>query len=146
MLAICIRVVESESVESHVFSWSRSRFSKLLESESVFKTAGVGVGFQNCWSRSRFFKTAGVGFSKLLESESESNISTMSEQPPVMLPNPCRHHQLCRKMRSPPSILLENEATAANFVGKWGHRRHFLREKWLPTWSKLSTHIIRSIV
>ena len=41
-------------VESHVFSWSRSRF---------FKTAGVGVGFlkllesesvfQNCWSRSR---------------------------------------------------------------------------------------------
>ena len=38
-----------------------------LESESVFKTAGVGVG-----SRSRFFKTAGVGvgFSKLLESES----------------------------------------------------------------------------
>ena len=46
------RVVESESVESHVFSWSRSRF---------FKIAGVGVGFlkllesesvfQNCWSR-----------------------------------------------------------------------------------------------
>ena len=29
------RVVESELVESHVFSWSRSRF---------FKTAGVGVG------------------------------------------------------------------------------------------------------
>ena len=28
----------------------------------------AGVGFQNCWSRSRFFKTAGVGFSKLLES------------------------------------------------------------------------------
>ena len=53
---IVTRVVESESVESHVFSWSRSRFSKLLESESVFKTAGVGVG-----SRSRFFKTAGVG-------------------------------------------------------------------------------------
>ena len=47
-----------------------SRFSKLLE--SVFKTAGVGVSFQNCWSRSRFFKTAGVGvgFLKLLESES----------------------------------------------------------------------------
>ena len=41
-------------MESHVFSWSRSR---------VFKTAGVG-------SRSRFLKTAGVGFSKLLESES----------------------------------------------------------------------------
>ena len=37
------RVVESESVESQIFSWSRSRF---------FKTAGVG---------SRFFKTAGVG-------------------------------------------------------------------------------------
>ena len=76
-------------MESHVFSWSRSR-----ELESVFKTVGVrsrsrffktaGVGvdflkllelesvFQNCWSRSRFFKTAGVGvgFSKLLESES----------------------------------------------------------------------------
>ena len=35
---IVVRVVESEleSVESHVFSWSR---------ESVFKTAGVGVGF-----------------------------------------------------------------------------------------------------
>ena len=41
-------------MESHVFSWSRSR---------VFKTAGVGVGFlkllesesvfQNCWSRSQ---------------------------------------------------------------------------------------------
>ena len=52
-----------------------TRFSKLLESES-----GVGFSkllesesvFQNCWSRSRFFKTAGVGvgFSKLLESES----------------------------------------------------------------------------
>ena len=41
------RVVESESVESHVFSWSQSRFFfKLLESES------------------------GVGFSKMLESES----------------------------------------------------------------------------
>ena len=41
--------MESESVESHVFSWSRSRF---------FKTAGVGVR-----SRSRFFKTVGVGTS-----------------------------------------------------------------------------------
>ena len=50
-VTVSSRVVESESVESHVFSWSRSR-----ESESVFKTAGVGVG-----SRSRFFKTAGVG-------------------------------------------------------------------------------------
>ena len=49
-------------MESHVFSWSQSQ-----ESESVFKTAGVGVR-----SQSRFFKTAGVGvsFSKLLESES----------------------------------------------------------------------------
>ena len=57
------RVVEPESVESHVISWSRSHFFKLLESES---------GFQKCWSRSRFFKTAGVGvgFLKLLESES----------------------------------------------------------------------------
>ena len=40
MLRVHHRVVESESVESHVFSWSRSR-----ESKSVFKTAGVGVGF-----------------------------------------------------------------------------------------------------
>ena len=32
--------------------WSRSR---------VFKNAGVGVGFKNCWSRSRVFKNAGVG-------------------------------------------------------------------------------------
>ena len=42
-----------------------SRWSRML-------SAGVGVGFQNCWSRSRFFKTAGVGvgFLKLLESES----------------------------------------------------------------------------
>ena len=48
--------------------------SHVLESEWVFKTAGVGVcffkllesGFQNCWSR--VFKTVGVGFSKLLES------------------------------------------------------------------------------
>ena len=53
---------ESESVETHVFSWNRSR-----ESESVFKTAGVGsgvgflkllesgvgVGFLNFWSRSQ---------------------------------------------------------------------------------------------
>ena len=48
------RVVES--VESHVFSWSR-------ESESFFL---------NYWSRSRVFKNAGVGvgFLKLLESES----------------------------------------------------------------------------
>ena len=50
-------------MESHVFSWSRSR-----ESESVFKTAGVGVGSRffktggvGVGSRSRFFKTAGVG-------------------------------------------------------------------------------------
>ena len=34
--------------------WSRSRWSRMF-------SAGVGVGFQNCWSRSRFFKTAGVG-------------------------------------------------------------------------------------
>ena len=42
--------------------WSRSRWSPMF-------SAGVGVGFQNCWSR--IFKTAvvGVGFSKLLESE-----------------------------------------------------------------------------
>ena len=34
--------------------WSRSRWSRMF-------SAGVRVGFQNCWSRSRFFKTAGVG-------------------------------------------------------------------------------------
>ena len=45
------------------------------------------------------------------------------------------------KSLPPPPILLENEAAAANFVGKWGCRRHFLREKWLPMWSNLSTHI-----
>ena len=66
---------------------NQSRFSKLLESESgvgflklLESESGVGFlkllesesVFQNCWSRSRFFKTAGVGvgFSKLLESES----------------------------------------------------------------------------
>ena len=47
------RVVESES-ESGVGVGGVACFQ--LESESVFKTAGVGVG-----SRSRFFKTAGVG-------------------------------------------------------------------------------------
>ena len=50
-----------------------------MESESGVGVGGVACfqlesesGFQNCWSRSRFFKTAGVGvgFSKLLESES----------------------------------------------------------------------------
>ena len=50
--------MESESVESHVFSRSR-------ESESVFKTAGVGVGFLKLSESG-----VGVGFSKLLESES----------------------------------------------------------------------------
>ena len=57
------RVVESELVESHVFSWSRNRF---------FKTAGVGVGFSKMLeSESVFLKLlesgVGVGFSKLLE-------------------------------------------------------------------------------
>ena len=53
------RSQESESVESHVFSWSRSRFLKTAGvgvGSRFFKTAGVGVG-----SRSRFFKTVGVG-------------------------------------------------------------------------------------
>ena len=49
-------------MESHVFSWSRSR-----ESESVFKTAGVGVGFLKLVESE---SGVGVGFSKLLESES----------------------------------------------------------------------------
>ena len=41
--------------ESGVGVGSRSRFSKLLESELVFKNAGVGVGFKKVGSRSRFF-------------------------------------------------------------------------------------------
>ena len=45
-----------------MFSAGVSRFSKLLESESVFKTAGVGVGFLK-------LSESGVGFSKLQESE-----------------------------------------------------------------------------
>ena len=45
-------------MESHVFSWSRS-----WESESIFKTAGVGVGFLKLLE-----SESGVGFSKLLES------------------------------------------------------------------------------
>ena len=49
-----------ESKESHVFSWSR-------ESESVFKTAGVGVGFLELLESE---SGVGVGFSKLHESES----------------------------------------------------------------------------
>ena len=54
MPSVCTRVVESESVESHVFSWSRSRFSNLLESESVFsKLLESESVFQNCWSRSQ---------------------------------------------------------------------------------------------
>ena len=75
------RVVELESVESHVFSWSRSR-----ESESVFKTAGVGVGSRSRESESGvgvdFLKLlesesgVGVGFSKLLESESGVGVGT----------------------------------------------------------------------
>ena len=111
-----------------------------------------------------------------------SNIQTMSEQPPVMLPNPC-HCPECStwhkfpnpgganstksknvifpiqgaqypdhvrtaasnvaKFLPPLPILLENEAAAAaNFVGKWGRRRHFLREKWLPMWSNRINHKI----
>ena len=44
----------------------KSNLSRVVESE--LGVGGVacfqlesGVGFQNCWSRSRFFKTAGVG-------------------------------------------------------------------------------------
>ena len=40
-----------------------------LESESVFKTAGVGVGFLKLLESE---SGVGVGFSKLLESESEN--------------------------------------------------------------------------
>ena len=52
----------------------RSRWSRMF-------SAGVGVGFQNCWSRSLFFETAGVrigvGFSKLLESEHLLQLPTL---------------------------------------------------------------------
>ena len=50
-------------------------------------SAGVGVFFfLNCWSRSRVFKTAGVGvgFSKLLESE--SGVGILKNLP---TPQPC---------------------------------------------------------
>ena len=46
------RVVESESVESHVFSWSRSRF---------FKIAGIGVRFSKMLELE-----SGVGFKKVV--------------------------------------------------------------------------------
>ena len=68
------RVVES--VESHVFSWSRSRFFLNCWSRES--------GFQKFWSRSRFFKTAGVDFSKLLESE--SGVGILKNRP---TPQPC---------------------------------------------------------
>ena len=45
------RVVELESVESHVFRWSRSRF---------FKIAGIGVGFSKMLELE-----SGVGFKKV---------------------------------------------------------------------------------
>ena len=45
------RVVELESVESHVFSWSLSRF---------FKIAGIGVGFSKMLELE-----SGVGFKKV---------------------------------------------------------------------------------
>ena len=52
--------------------------------------------------------------------------------PPVMLPNSCRRCQFCWKMRLPPPILLKNEAAAAKFEGKWGHRRQFCRKMRPP--------------
>ena len=75
------RVVESESGVGGVACFQ-------LESES-----GVGVGFQNCWSRSRESESVfqncwsrsresesgvGVGFSKLLESESGVGVRSRS--------------------------------------------------------------------
>ena len=50
-----------------------------------------------------FCKKGGVEFfqSKDLGSAIAPNIQTMSEQPPVMLPNPCRRRQFCWKMRPP---------------------------------------------
>ena len=44
-----------------------------LESESVFKTAGVGVGFLKLLESE---SGVGVGFSKLLESESGVGVGT----------------------------------------------------------------------
>ena len=64
-----LKLLESESGFQKCWSRSRSRF---------FKTAGVGVG-------SRFFKTAGVGvgvgFSKLLESESGVGVGILKNLP-----------------------------------------------------------------
>ena len=66
------RVVESES---GVGVGGVACFQLESESESVFKTAGVGVR-----SQSRIFKLleseSGVGFSKLLESESGVGVGT----------------------------------------------------------------------
>ena len=72
--AALIRVVESESVESHVFSWSRSRFFLNCWCRSlVFKNAGVEVGFLKLLESGVGFSKllkSGVAFSKMLESES----------------------------------------------------------------------------
>ena len=52
--------LNKESSSTGYFAGLWSRRSRIFQLESVFKTAGVGVGF---------FKTAGVGLSKLHESE-----------------------------------------------------------------------------
>ena len=86
--AVTARVVESESVESHVFSWSRSRFFKTagvgVRSRSrVFKNPGVGVGFLKLLESEL---GVGVGFSKLLESESGVRVGILKN---LLTPQPC---------------------------------------------------------
>ena len=100
MAGLWSRSLESESVESHVFSWSRMfsagvacfqlesesgvgvGFLKLLESESgvgvgflklLESESGVGVGFLKLLESE---SGVGVGFSKLLESESGVGVGT----------------------------------------------------------------------
>ena len=78
------RVVESESVESHVFSWSRSResesfFLNCWSRSRVFKNAGVGVG-------SRFFKTAGVGVGSRFFNTAGVGVGILKNLP---TPQPC---------------------------------------------------------
>ena len=48
-------------MESHVFSWSRSRESESFLKNCWSRSRESESGFQKCWSRSQFLKTAGVG-------------------------------------------------------------------------------------
>ena len=81
--AVTARVVESELVESRVFSWSRShfvkiaevgvRFSKMLESEIGFKKVG-----------SRFFELEQfMGWSRSRNPKKSSDSTTLLEKTSV---------------------------------------------------------------